>query len=58
MEVAAERSGLRKLDVAFEMPQFDEQLIWHSRFAYDPAFGWLRSVMLSTAQRTAASIET
>jgi hypothetical protein len=49
---------LRKLDVAFEMPQFDEQLIWHSRFAYDPAFGWLRSVMLSTAQRTAASIET
>jgi LysR family transcriptional regulator, nod-box dependent transcriptional activator len=49
MEVAAERSDLRKLAVAFDMPQFDEHLIWHSRFSYDPAFGWLRSIMLSMA---------
>jgi len=39
-------SGLRTLAVAFEMPSFTEHLIWHSRFAYDPAFCWLRSVML------------
>jgi DNA-binding transcriptional LysR family regulator len=45
-EAASERSGLRTLDVAFEMPSFTEHLIWHSRFAYDPAFCWLRSVML------------
>jgi hypothetical protein len=31
------------------MPRFDEYLIWHSRFAYDPAFGWLRAIMLSTS---------
>jgi LysR family transcriptional regulator, nod-box dependent transcriptional activator len=49
MEVAAERSNLRKLAVTFDMPQFDEYLIWHSRFAYDPAFGWLRGIMLSMA---------
>jgi hypothetical protein len=49
MDVAAERADLRKLEVAFDMPKFDEQLIWHARFAYDPAFGWLRSVMLSMA---------
>lgn len=49
MDVAAERADLRKLEVAFDMPKFDEQLIWHSRFAYDPAFGWLRNVMLSMA---------
>jgi DNA-binding transcriptional LysR family regulator len=47
MEVAAERSSLRMLDVAFEMPSFTEHLIWHSRFAYDPAFCWLRSAMLA-----------
>jgi LysR family nod box-dependent transcriptional activator len=50
LEVAPERMDLRKLDVAFEMPRFDEHLIWHSRFAYDPAFGWLRNVMLQVAQ--------
>ena len=49
VDVAAERSGLRALDVAFEMPSFTERLIWHSRFAYDPAFCWLRSVMLEMA---------
>ena len=49
MDVAAERADLRKLEVAFDMPKFDEQLIWHSRFAYDPAFGGLRNVMLSMA---------
>jgi LysR family nod box-dependent transcriptional activator len=46
MEVAPGWSGLRTLAVAFEMPSFTEHLIWHSRFAYDPAFCWLRSVML------------
>lgn len=46
MEVAPQRTGLRILDVAFEMPSFTEHLIWHARFAYDPAFCWLRSVML------------
>ena len=46
MEVAPSLSGLRALAVAFEMPSFTEHLIWHSRFAYDPAFCWLRSVML------------
>ncbi|HXX04914.1 MAG TPA: LysR family transcriptional regulator [Xanthobacteraceae bacterium] len=49
MEVAPGWSGLRTLAVAFEMPSFTEHLIWHSRFAYDPAFCWLRSVMLGTA---------
>jgi LysR family transcriptional regulator, nod-box dependent transcriptional activator len=47
--VAPERPRLRKLDVAFEMPRFTEHLIWHSRFNYDPAFGWLRGVMLEMA---------
>lgn len=51
MDVAPERAGLRKLEVDFEMPRFDEHLIWHSRFAYDPAFGWLRGVMLEVAQQ-------
>jgi LysR family transcriptional regulator, nod-box dependent transcriptional activator len=46
--VAPERTRLRKLNVAFEMPRFTEHLIWHSRFSYDPAFAWLRSVMLDT----------
>jgi LysR family transcriptional regulator, nod-box dependent transcriptional activator len=46
MDVAPGWSGLRTLAVAFEMPSFTEHLIWHSRFAYDPAFCWLRSVML------------
>lgn len=46
MDVAGERQQLRKLDVAFELPSFTEHLIWHSRFAYDPAFCWFRSVML------------
>src|SRR5271170_603036 len=32
LRVAPERSRLRKLDVAFEMPRFTEHLIWHSRF--------------------------
>jgi len=45
-EVAPGYSGLRTLAVAFEMPSFTEHLIWHSRFAYDPAFCWLRSVMI------------
>jgi LysR family transcriptional regulator, nod-box dependent transcriptional activator len=45
-ELAPERLRLRKLKVAFEMPRFTEHLIWHSRFAYDPAFSWLRGVML------------
>jgi LysR family nod box-dependent transcriptional activator len=49
LRVAPQRSHLRKLDVAFEMPSFTEHLIWHSRFAYDPAFCWLRSVMLDLA---------
>jgi LysR family nod box-dependent transcriptional activator len=48
MEVAPAWSGLRTLAVAFEMPSFTEHLIWHSRFAYDPAFCWLRSIMLGT----------
>ena len=48
MEVAPGWSGLRLLAVAFEMPSFTEYLIWHSRFAYDPAFCWFRSVMLDT----------
>jgi len=47
-EVAPGYSGLRTLAVAFEMPSFTEHLIWHSRFAYDPAFCWLRSLMLGT----------
>jgi LysR family nod box-dependent transcriptional activator len=51
LDVAPERTGLRKLDVTFAMPSFDEHLIWHSRFAYDPAFGWLRSIMLEMAQK-------
>jgi len=46
VDVAPDWSGLRTLAVAFEMPSFTEHLIWHSRFAYDPAFCWLRSVML------------
>ena len=46
LEAAPVPSTLRKLEVAFEMPCFTEQLIWHSRFAYDPAFCWLRGVML------------
>jgi LysR family transcriptional regulator, nod-box dependent transcriptional activator len=49
MEVAPGWSGLRLLAVAFEMPSFTEYLIWHSRFAYDPAFCWLRNVMLGAA---------
>jgi len=49
LRVAPQRSRLRKLDVAFEMPRFTEHLIWHSRFAYDPAFCWLRGVMLEMA---------
>ena len=48
MEVAPGWSGLRTLAVTFEMPSFTEHLIWHARFAYDPAFCWLRSVMLGT----------
>jgi len=48
-ELVPERLRLRKLDVAFEMPCFTEHLIWHSRFAYDPAFGWLRGMMLGAA---------
>jgi LysR family nod box-dependent transcriptional activator len=54
MEIAVERSRLRKLNVAFEMPSFTEHLIWHSRFAYDPAFCWLRSVMLDMTQGRAS----
>jgi len=50
LRVAPERSRLRKLDVAFDMPRFTEQLIWHSRFAHDPAFCWLRGIMLETAE--------
>jgi hypothetical protein len=46
LDVAPSLSGLRTLAVAFEMPSFTEHLIWHSRFAYDPAFCWLRSIML------------
>ena len=46
METAPGWSGLRMLAVAFEMPSFTEYLIWHSRFAYDPAFCWLRDVVL------------
>jgi LysR family nod box-dependent transcriptional activator len=49
MEVAPDWSGLRTLAAAFEMPSFTEHLIWHSRFAYDPAFCWLRSTMLGAA---------
>jgi DNA-binding transcriptional LysR family regulator len=49
MEAAPGWSGLRMLAVAFEMPSFTEYLIWHSRFAYDPAFCWLRDVMLGAA---------
>ena len=48
MDVAPGWSGLRLLAVAFEMPSFTEYLIWHSRFGYDPAFCWLRDVMLDT----------
>ena len=48
VDVAPSLSGLRTLAVAFEMPSFTEHLIWHSRFAYDPAFCWLRSIMLGT----------
>lgn len=48
MEATLGWPGLRTLAVAFEMPSFTEHLIWHSRFAYDPAFCWLRSVMLGT----------
>ncbi len=46
MEMALGWSGLRALAVGFEMPSFTEHLIWHSRFAYDAGFCWLRSVML------------
>jgi len=46
-EMAPGYAGLRTLAVAFEMPSFTEHLIWHSRFAYDPAFCWLRDVMLT-----------
>jgi DNA-binding transcriptional LysR family regulator len=49
MEAAPGWSGLRMLAVAFEMPSFTEYLIWHSRFAYDPEFCWLRDVMLGAA---------
>jgi DNA-binding transcriptional LysR family regulator len=49
MEVTPGLSNLRTLAVAFEMPSFTEHLIWHSRFSYDPAFCWLRSVMLGVA---------
>jgi LysR family nod box-dependent transcriptional activator len=48
VDVAPSLSGMRTLAVAFEMPSFTEHLIWHSRFAYDPAFCWLRSIMLGT----------
>ncbi len=51
LRVSPERARLRKLDVAFEMPHFTEHLIWHSRFTYDAAFGWLRGMMLDTAQK-------
>ncbi|HTZ02308.1 MAG TPA: LysR family transcriptional regulator [Xanthobacteraceae bacterium] len=49
LQAAPERSRLRKLDVNFEMPSFTEHLIWHSRFAHDPAFRWLRTIMLDMA---------
>jgi DNA-binding transcriptional LysR family regulator len=41
---------MRVLALPFEGPSFTEQLIWHSRFAYDPAFCWLRSLMLDVAE--------
>ena len=43
-------AGLRVLDVEAPPLAFTERLLWHSRFAYDPAFGWLRSAMLETAR--------
>jgi LysR family nod box-dependent transcriptional activator len=46
LDAAPTQGNLRKLDTAFDMPSFTERLVWHSRFAYDPAFCWLRSVML------------
>jgi DNA-binding transcriptional LysR family regulator len=43
-------AGLRVLDVEAAPLAFTERLLWHSRFAYDPAFGWLRSAMLEAAR--------
>jgi LysR family nod box-dependent transcriptional activator len=43
-------AGIRLLDVEAPPLAFTERLLWHSRFAYDPAFGWLRSAMLETAR--------
>jgi len=55
-KLAPERLRLRKLKVAFDMPRFTEHLIWHSRFAYDPAFCWLRGAMLEMIQEKSREI--
>lgn len=47
--LAATAADIRKLEVDFDMPTFAKQLVWHSRFDYDPAFCWLRNIMLDCA---------
>jgi len=47
LDATPAQGNLRKLDITFDMPTFTERLVWHSRFAYDPGFCWLRSVMLA-----------
>lgn len=49
LDAAWSGAPLRRLDLTFDMPGFTEKLVWHSRFAYDPAFCWLRSIMLDMA---------
>lgn len=42
-------SGLRAVETEFEMPGFCEHLIWHGRYASDPAFQWFRAEILTAA---------
>lgn len=44
-------SQVRHLPVSFEMPHIETQMVWHSRFDHDPAFCWLRNVILGCAAK-------
>ncbi|MBR0755742.1 LysR family transcriptional regulator [Bradyrhizobium jicamae] len=51
----AARTNLRLLEFAHEGPSFNEMLIWHTRLADDPAFRWLRTLILGLATCNASS---
>lgn len=40
----AQRYPLVLVDVPVELPEYDEELLWHERFDEDPAHRWLRGV--------------